>query len=198
LHLVKSGLNRGRVILGKGIHGDLLDGSVDLRIVNLVSQDRGAGALESPGGIDRGGEDTIPNLRKSGVLVLVEAMESRASGLENKQVLQSRLNCDLVSITVVDDVGSLDILTITDKGVGVEFTIDQHTRPLVLDDLDMSNVDVLVLLEHMLSNLLSEDLNVINVGAALGYDVHSVLAGVYQVDNPSAHAFPSATHIASM
>lgn len=159
----------------------------------MVSQDRGAGALESPGGIDRGGEDTIPNLRKNGVLVFVEAMESRASGLENKQVLQSRLNCDLVSITVVGDVGSLDILTVTDKGVGVELTIDQHTGPLVLDDLDMSNVDVLVLLEHMLSNLLSEDLNVINVGAALGYDVHSVLAGVYQVDNPSAQAFPSAT-----
>jgi hypothetical protein len=178
LHLVKSGLNRGRVVLGKGVHGDLLDRSVNFREVNLVSEDRGLVALESPGGINGGGEDTVPDFREGGVLIPVEAVEGRASGLEDKQVLESRLDGDLVAITVVNNVGGLDILTITDKGVRVEFTVNQHTRPLVLDDLDVGNVNVLVLLEDVLSDLLGKEFNVINVGTALGHDVNSVLAGI--------------------
>lgn len=151
---------------------------MDLRVVDLVSENRGAVALESPGGINRGREDTIPDLRKGGELILVKAVEGRASGLENKQVLETGLNGDLVSVTVVGNVGGLDVLTITNKGVRVELTVDQHTGPLVLDNFNMGNMDVLVLLENMLSDLLTEDLDVINVGAALGNNVNSVLAGV--------------------
>lgn len=178
LHLVHGGLDGSRVILGKGIHGDLLNRLVDLGEVDLISQDRGAVARESPGGINGGREDTVPDFRKSGVLITVEAVESGTGGLENEQVLESRLNSDLVTVTVLCDMGGGDILTITDERVRVKLTVNNHTRPLVLDDLNVGNVDVLVLLENMLSDLLSKDFNVVNVGTTLGQDVASVLASV--------------------
>jgi hypothetical protein len=178
LHLVKGGLDGSRVILGEGVHGDFLDGGVDLGVVDLISQYRGAVARESPGGINGGREDTVPNFRKSGVFITIEAVESGTSGLEDEQVLETRLNGNLVTVTVLGNMSGLDVLAIADKGVGVKFAINHHTRPLVLDNLNVGNVDVLVLLENMLSDLLTKDFNVVNVGTTLGNDVASVFASV--------------------
>lgn len=105
-------------------------------------------------------------------------MEGRAGRLEDEEVRQTRRNGDVVRSTVVDNAGGRDILTVTNEGVGVGLTLDGHTGPLVLDDVDMDTRNVGILLQDVLGNLLGKHLNRVDIGAALGDDVDSVLAGV--------------------
>jgi hypothetical protein len=178
LHKVEGGLDRGRVVLGKGIAGDLSDTGMDGRVVDATEDGTVLGG-EGPLGINGSGEDTIRGSLEGGVFVFVETVESGTGGLENKELLETGGDVDLVTGTVVVDRGGLDIFTITDEGVIVGLTVNDKTSPLVLDDVNESTRDVSVLLQDVSGDFLTENFNVIDVFTALGNDVDSVLAGIY-------------------
>jgi hypothetical protein len=150
---------------------------VDGREVH-ITQDVGIVGNKSPFRFNRGGEDTVPGIGQGGVLITVETMESRASGLEHKEVLEAGLDGDLVTSTFLDHRASLDFRTITDKGVGMGFAVHVQTRPLVLDDVNVGVGDVGVLLQDVFSDFLSKEFNVVDVLGTLGDHVDSVLAGI--------------------
>lgn len=106
-------------------------------------------------------------------------MELRTGSLENKKLIKTRSDVDSVTFTVVLNTGGLDIFTITDERVRMRLTVNNDTRPLVLDDVNESTRDVGILLQDVFSDFLGKDFNVIDVGAAFGDDVDSVLTGVY-------------------
>jgi hypothetical protein len=179
LHKVEGGLDRGRVVLGKGIAGDLSDTGMDGRVVDATEDGTILGG-EGPLGINGSGEDTIPGILEGGVFVSVETVESGTSGLEDKEFLKTRGDGDLVTGTEVVDRGGLDILTIANEGVGVRLTVNNKTGPLVLDDVNKGTRDVGILLQNVLSDLLTENFNVINIFTTLGQNVTGVLAGIYR------------------
>jgi hypothetical protein len=96
-------------------------------------------------------ENPIIHVRKEGILVLDVAVESRPSGLENEQVLQSRT--DLKALTsCVMDLRHADVLPITEEGMLVRLAVDKDSSPLVLDDGAPSASDVLVCGREMSSD----------------------------------------------
>lgn len=178
LHQVQSGLDGSRVISGEGIGGDLANASVDSREVDGTELDRTVGG-KGPLAVNSSGEDTIPDFRKGGVFILVETVEGRASCLQDQELLKTGGDEHLVTSTLAINASNLDILAVADERVRVGLAINQEASPLVLDDINMDLGDVLVLLQHVLSDLHTKHFNVINVLAALGKNVDSVLASVY-------------------
>jgi hypothetical protein len=179
LHEVKGGLDGGRVILGKGVTSDLSDTGMNGGVVDVAENGTRVGG-EGPLGINSGGEDTIPGIFEGSIFVSVETVESGTSGLEDKEFLKTRGDGDLVTGTEVVDRGGLDILTIANEGVGVRLTVNNKTGPLVLDDVNKGTRDVGILLQNVLSDLLTENFNVINIFTTLGQNVTGVLAGIYR------------------
>ena len=182
LHEIHGSLNGSRIISSKSISSDFTNTSVNSGVVNVAENSSGVGS-ESPGAVNSSGENTIPNFRKDGEIILVETVESRTSGLQDKELSKTRLDVDLVTLAVVINLGGGNILTITDERVGVGLALDIQTGPLVLDDINMSTGDPVVLVEHVGSDLLSKDFNVVDILAALGKNVDGVLASISGNDN---------------
>jgi hypothetical protein len=78
----------------------------------------------------------------------------------------------------VRDFGGLDFFTVTNKGMRMFFSIDSHARPLVLDNINVCNMNMLVLAQNMFGDLLGKHFNVIDIGAALSHDVNGIFAGI--------------------
>lgn len=177
LHEVEGGLNGSRVILSEGVTSDLLDTGMNGLVVN-VSEDLRVLGGELPLGINGGGEDTIPDGDQGGVFILVETVESGTGGLEDEELVKTGGDGDFVTGTSVLNAGGLDIFTITDERVRVRLTVNNETSPLVLDDINESTANVRILLQDVFSDFLGKDFDVVNVSAALGDDVDSVLTGI--------------------
>lgn len=182
LHEVHGSLDGSRVISGESVSSDFTNTSVNSGVVDVAEDSSGVGG-EGPGAVNSSGEDTIPDFRKDGEVILVETVESRASGLQDQKLSKTGLDVDLVTLAVVINLGGGNILTITDEGVGVGLALDVQTSPLVLDDINVSAGDPVVLVEHVGGDLLGKDFNVVDVLAALGKNVDGVLAGVSGNDN---------------
>lgn len=177
-HLVHSGLHAGTVIFSKSLQSDLASsgpGSIELRHVR-------ADLLESteilplPSGIDVGAQDTVPGLLKCGVLVTQEAPELRVGALQHGQAGQRRLDIDALALDHVHLHIPL-LLAVADEGVRVWLAVNVHPGPAVADNVDVSGMDVVVLLNEVCAQDGAEQLGRSN-GVLLGGDVNGVLNGV--------------------
>lgn len=106
-------------------------------------------------------------------------MELRTSSFEHKELVKAGSNVNSVAFTVVVNAGSLDFITITEERVGMGLTVNDDTRPLMLDDINEGTGEVVVLLQNVFSNFLTKDFNVIDIFTTLSDNVDSVLTSVY-------------------
>lgn len=177
-HLVHCVLDTGAVVLGKE-----LEGNVSSRVPSLVKL--GSALLHRlevgklgplPAGVDIGGQNTVPGLGQSGVLVTDEAMEGRTRALEDGEAYNGAGDADAILAAHTDlDVASL--AGILDEAVRVRLSINVHTYPSVSDDLDIGNVDMAVLLNEVVAQDGSVQLRRVD-GMLLGNDESGVLDGV--------------------
>lgn len=177
-HLVHSVLDTGRVVLGKGLKGDIpgrRPGRIELRHSSAhLFQPVEAAPL--PAGVDVGAENTVPCLREGGVLVAQEAPELRVGALQNGQLGQRRSDVHALALDDID-LHVAGFLAIPEEGVRVRLAVDGHTGPTVGDDVDMGGVDVVVLGDEVGSKNGTKELGRSD-GVLLGSDVDGVLDGV--------------------
>lgn len=182
-HLIHSSLHTGAVVLGKGLESGVagnLVGGVEPAGVGLDLREV-AEAAPLPVGGNVSAENTVPGLLEGGELVTEEAMELRASALEHGQVLDGRLNVDAPALVDINlDIAGLT--TLLDERVRVRLAINVHAHPAVGNNVDVSGVDVTVLLDEVRAEDGAEQLRGSN-GLLLGGDVDSVLDGVGSDDN---------------
>lgn len=177
-HLVHSVLHTSRVVLGKGLKGDVpgrRPGRIEMRhsSAHLVQP---AEPAPLPAGVDIGAENTIPCLREGGVLVAQEAPELRVGALQHSQLGQRRRDVNTLALDDID-LHVAGFLAIPEEGVRVRLAVDGHTGPAVGDDVDMGGVDVVVLGDEVASKNGAEELGGSD-GILLGGDVDGVLDGV--------------------
>lgn len=177
-HLVHGILHTGALILGKSGErnvASLLPCRVKLgaRLPHGLYIRKG---LPLPGSVNISGQDAVPGLSQSGVLVPNEAVEGRSSTLEHSQTHDAAANDDVV---LAADAGldSACLLAVAQKAVWVRFSLDLHARPAVRDDLDIGDVDVAVFLNKVGAEDGGEQLRWID-GVLLGGDKDCVLDGV--------------------
>ena len=131
-HRVERLLQGAAVGHGEGLEQDLAD-----VVVGLVPVD--VRALVAPAGDERGGQDAVVGLGQRRVAVLEEALELRAGGLQDDEVLQARTRprpgarprCRRAVTTVVRVSPAA-----ADEGVVVAGPVDGDAVPGVLLDLD--------------------------------------------------------------
>lgn len=177
-HLVHGSLHTGRVILSKGLEGDVpgsLPGIVELVSIGLdVVQ--AAEAAPVPSSSDLGAQNTVPGLLEGGELVADEAPELGAGALEDGQAVNGGADVDALALDHVDlDVAGLG--AVLDEGVGVGLAVDVHAHPAVGDDVDVGGVDVRVFLDEVGAEDGAEQLGRSH-GLLLGSDVDGVLDGI--------------------
>jgi hypothetical protein len=149
-HLVHRSLDRGTVILSKGLEGNsagCLPSSIELLKVRL---DLGEASEAAPLPIRRniGAEETVPGLLEGSVLVADETPELGTGALQHGQALDRRVDVDTLALNNVDlHVASLG--TGLDKRVRVRLAVNVQAHPTVGHDIDMSRVDVAVLLDEV-------------------------------------------------
>ena len=179
-HFVHGVLNTGALILGEPPHSGLP--SVGPAVVELalgiqrldglnISQ-----ALPGPGGSHIGGEDAIPGLWECGVLIPDEAVESRASGLEDGQPADGAGDGDAV-LAGDDGLDIPGLVAVADKAVRMGLAVDVESRPPVNLDADVGDVDVGVLFQEVGSEDRGVELGGIH-GVLLSCDVDCVFDGV--------------------
>lgn len=176
-HLVHGGLDRGTLVLGENLHGNVaggLPGSVKTLDTLLDSGHTGK-ALPTPGAVDICGKNAVPGLAECGVLVPDEAVERGASALENSKIRDSALEIDALTSHSGLDIASL--LAVTVEAVGVRLAIDVHAGPPVDDDFDVGGRDVGILVEEVLAKMGGIELWGVH-RVFLGLDVDCVLDGV--------------------
>lgn len=182
-HLVESGLDRGRLVLGKGLAGDITD-----RVVDVVEGDlsqgggqvlgRDGGNVELPVGINTGREDTVLGLGEGGVLITDKVLEGGAGGLEDQEAGNGRLQLNraaAVGATLDKDVGLAGLVTITPEGVGMGLAIDDHAGPAVADDGNVSTLNPGIGVHEVVGELGSEEFESVDDLGGLGEDVASIL-----------------------
>lgn len=182
-HFVESGLDRGRLVLGKGLAGDITD-----RVVDVVEGDLGQGGgqvlgrdggdVELPVGINAGRQDAVLGLGEGGVLITDKVLEGGAGGLEDQEASNGRFELDraaAVGATLDKDVGLAGLVTVAPEGVGVRLAINDHASPAVADDGDVSTLNPCVGVQEVVGELGGEELEGVDNLGGLGEDVASVL-----------------------
>lgn len=174
-HLVHGVLDRGGLVLGERLEGDVagrLESLVEPLNALLHVGDGGKG-LPVPGGINVGRQDTVPSLAEGGVLVPDEAVEGRAGGLKDGETLDGglELNASLAGDASFHVAG---LVAVAVEAVGVGLAVDVDASPSVNDHLDVGGVDVGVLVEEVLAEVGGVKLRGVD-GVLLGLDVNGVL-----------------------
>ncbi|CRK29992.1 hypothetical protein BN1708_005120 [Verticillium longisporum] len=173
-HLVHGVLDAGALVLGKGLEGDGaggVPGGVEAADV-LLDGGEAVGEGPGPGGVDVGGEDAVPGLGQGGVRVADEAVEGRAGGLEDGELLDAARQGDAVA----GDAG-LDgarLLAVAQEGVRVRLAVDVEARPAVDGDANVGDRDVGVRVEEVGAEDGGVELGRVD-GVLLGLDVNGVL-----------------------
>jgi len=172
-HLVHGILDRGALVDGKGLHGNLagaLPGGIEA--LNALLNGSKREALPSPGSIDIGRQDAIPGLAQAGVLVPDEAMEGRASALEHSQAANTTL--DVEAIAGGGHFNSALLLAVAEEAVRMRGAVNLHARPPMHNDLDVGGRDVGVRIKEVLAEVAGIQLWGVD-GMLLGLDVDGVL-----------------------
>ena len=187
-HLVESGLDRGRLVLGKGLAGDLTDAVVDLVEGDLAEsgqnllRGRDGRDVVLPLRINAGGEDAVLGFGQGGVLVTDKVLKSRSSALQDQQAGDGRLELNRAAgaglATLDEQIRLAGLLTISPERVVVGLAVDDHASPAVTDDRDMSTLNPGVGVQEVVAELSSEELQGIDDLGRLGDDVAGVLHGV--------------------
>lgn len=149
-HLIHRRLDRGTVILSKGLEGDSagrLPSSIEfLKVCLDLGESSEAAPLPARRNI--GAENTIPGLLESGVLVADEAPELGTGALQHGQSVDGGVDVDALALNHVDlHVARLGARL--DERVRVRLAVDVHAHPAVCHDIDMRCVDVVVLLDEV-------------------------------------------------
>ena len=174
-HLVHGGLDRGTVVLGEPLEGyasGIVVGLVELGS-SILDGAQVRKRLPVPRGIDVGGHDAVPGLGEGGELVAVEAMEGRASALEDGQIGDARVDGNAVAAGDAGDNVAL-LLALLDEAVRVRLAVDIHADPALGDDLDIGGVDVAVLFDKVAADDGGKQLGRSD-GVLLGEDEDGVL-----------------------
>lgn len=149
-HLIHRRLDRGTVILSKGLEGNSagrLPSSIELLKVCL-DLGKASEAAPLPVRCDISAEETIPGLLEGGVLVADETPELGTGALQHGQAVDRGVDVDSLALNHVDlHVASLGARL--DERVRVRLAVDVHAHPAVGDDIDVRRVDVAVLLDEV-------------------------------------------------
>jgi hypothetical protein len=175
-HLVHCSLNTGAVVLGEDLHRNVPRCLPCGIKVNRLGLCRVFEKLPLPASLNVRAEDTIPSLRKLGVLVTVEAVESRSSALEHEQLLNLGTDRDALALPR-DRLNHAELLAVAEERVWVRFAVNVHAGPSVLDDLDMCGMDVGVRRDEMVADNGGEMLGRVN-GMLFGEDIGRLLLGI--------------------
>ena len=149
-HLVHSRLDRGTVILSKGLEGNRagrLPSSIELLNVRL-DIGKTSEAVPLPARGDISAEDTVPGLLEGGVFVADEAPELGTGALQHGQAFNGAVDVDALSFDDVD----LHVARLgagLDERVRVRLAVDLHAHPAVGNDINVRRVDVAVLLDEV-------------------------------------------------
>jgi len=177
-HLVHGVLHAGRLVLCKGLGGDLvssLESWVEFAGLGLDGCERVEGS-PCPVCLDFGGQNAIPGLWQSSVFVPVEAIEGRSSALEYKQLVNAALDREAGSFSVHKlDVSCL--CAVAKEAVWVRLAINHHASPLVLCDVDVAGVDVRVFANEVVTDDRSEKFWWLD-WVLFGEDIAGLLLGI--------------------
>lgn len=149
-HLVHRSLDRGTIILSKGLEGNSasrLPSSIELLRVRLnISEASKAAPLPVRRNISA--EETVPGLLEGSVFIADETPELGAGALQHGQTLDRRVDINTLALDNVDlYVASLGAGL--DKRVRVRLAVDVQAHPAVGHDIDVRRVDVTVLLDEV-------------------------------------------------
>lgn len=149
-HLVHRSLDRGTVILSKGLEGNsasrLPSGIELLRVCLNISEASEAAPLPVRRNISA--EETVPGLLKGSILVADETPELRTGALQHGQTLDRRVDVDTLALDNVNlHIASLG--TGLDKRVRVRLAVNVQAHPAVGHDIDVRRMDVTVLLDEV-------------------------------------------------
>jgi hypothetical protein len=180
-HLVHCRLYTGAVVFSEDLHCNVPRSrpcsiEVDrLRLVRILEQ------LPLPASLDICAENPVPGLRELGVLIAVEAVESRSSALQHEQLLD--LGADGNALALASNrLDNAELISITVERVRVRLSINVHAGPSVLDDLDVCRVDMRVGRDEVITDDGGELLGGIN-RVLLSKDVRGLLLGVGSNDD---------------
>ena len=163
-HVVHGGLDGGGVFEGKPVEGDLehLGHCLvkEALVGKLVDVLDGADllAVEVPGAVDVGGQDSVGGWGQGGVVALVVAHEAGAGGLQDGEVLEGGRELE-VAAAVVREAGGLHVLAVLLERVVVQLAVHLVLRPLVLDDVHVDARHVGVLADKVLREMGGEPLD---------------------------------------
>lgn len=177
-HLVHCVLHAGTLILGES--GERNVASFLPRRIELGARlSHGVHIrkrLPRPGGVNISGQDAVPGLSQSGVLVPHEAVEGRAGALQHSQALDAAIDDDaLFAADAGLDVARLP--AVTHEAVRMRLALNLHAHPAVRDDFDIDGVDVAVFLNEVGAEDGGKQLRRVD-GVLLGGDEDCVLDGV--------------------
>jgi hypothetical protein len=152
-HLVHGVLDTCAVVLGECAHGDgsdLIPCIVELRNIgaNLVYRSKG---LPVPSAFHFSAENAIPNLWQLGILIAVEAVKCRACAFQNEKLIDARLDGDAFAFSC-DELDFSCLVAIAVERVCMWLSVNCHTGPSLLDDLDVGGVDMRVGLDEVVAN----------------------------------------------
>lgn len=174
-HLVHGGLDRGTVVLGEPLEGNV--SGIVVRLVKLGGSSLDGAQVRKrlpvPRGIDIGGHDAVPGLGESGKLVAVEAVKGRASALEDGKVGDARVDGNAIAAGDAGDNVAL-LFALLDEAVRVRLSVDIHADPALGDNLDIDGVDVAVLFDKVVAQDGGKELGR-GDGVLLGEDEDGVL-----------------------
>lgn len=177
-HLVHGVLHAGALILGESRQSNLT--SLFPRRIELgyclPHSSNICKGLPLPGSINVGGQDAIPSLAQSGVLVPHEAVECRASALEHSQALNAAVDDD-AALASNAGLNIARLLAVAQETVRMRLSTNLHARPAVRDYLDVCGVDVAVGVDEVGAEDGGEKLRGVD-GVQLGGDEDCVLDGV--------------------
>ena len=149
-HLVHSRLDRGAVILGEGLKGDGAGGFPGSSELLEVRLDLGQASEAAPLPVGRniGAENTVPGLLEGGVLVAEEAPELGAGALQHGETIDGGVDINTLALNDVDlNVAGLGARL--NERVRVRLAVNVHAHPSVGHDLNVSRVNVAVLLDKV-------------------------------------------------
>jgi hypothetical protein len=191
-HFVHGGLDAGAVVLGEDLHCDVacrFPGAVKVDSLDLF---QGLEQLPLPASLNICAENAVPCLGEAGEFVAVETVEGGAGALKDQQLLNLGADRDTLALAG-DGLNDTDLIAVTVEGVWVRLAVNLHAGPSVLDDLDVSGVDMGVLGDEVVADdgsellwgvdrvLLCEDVGCLLLGVG-GYDDRVVCLCVADVN----------------
>lgn len=149
-HLIHGILHGWAVLLRKQLHRNFTCSRP--RLVELWNgsphRSQTLEVVPLPRAIDLGGQNPVPDFRESGVLITDEAVELRASALQDQQSSDAAANFDALSFPG-SNFNVPRLVSITEERVGVGLPIQSHTGPAMDYDLHVSSMDMLIRVDEV-------------------------------------------------